>query len=427
MSEAPDRSKAPETYEFGNLELPFVEPIRLDNGTTLFVINGGDQPVCRLSIHIDGGRAELGTAVGQLLVSQFAEGCENYSAEEIAELFDFNGARFAKRLVAHSIQLELGVLTPRLAALLPVLKDIICAPLFLPERLEVAKKRAIAVLRQNQADSSFVSEEVLNTLVHGCGHPFADRLTEENIEAVDSQTLKNRHLKLINPANIKAYLSGAFGKEEIDAVKNFLASIPAIGQGVERKIVPATPHEAPWIERVDYPQGFQQSISIGIPVIGRNHPDFIPLRLAVMALGGYFGSRLNMNIREEKGLTYGIHAWLSANIDNAYVCISARCDKSYTDTVLEEVKNELRALSDNPPSGEELRKLKLFEMSCLAEILDTPAAISSHYEMRDLVGTPENYFNEQQRITQALQPETIADIAKKYLDPDRILTVIAGV
>ncbi|MDE6574521.1 MAG: hypothetical protein K2L84_04235, partial [Muribaculaceae bacterium] len=72
-------------------------------------------------------------------------------------------------------------------------------------------------------------------------------------------------------------------------------------------------------------------------------------------------------------------------------------------------------------------KLKLFEMSCLAEILDTPAAISSHYEMRNLVGTPENYFNEQQRITQALLPETIGEVARKYLDPAGMLTVIAGV
>ena len=145
-----------------------------------------------------------------------------------------------------------------------------------------------------------------------------------------------------------------------------------------------------------------------------------------MALGGYFGSRLMTTIREEKGLTYGITAALIGSQEGAYLKISAQCDKSFTAAVLDETRNELRRLVTDPPRGEELQRLKLHAQSALAEMLDTPQSIATYYITELLVNTPTNYYDMQQDSIDAFGPDKCAALAEKYLNPDKLLTAIAG-
>jgi len=145
-----------------------------------------------------------------------------------------------------------------------------------------------------------------------------------------------------------------------------------------------------------------------------------------MALGGYFGSRLMMNVREEKGLTYGISSYLLGCREGSYVTIAAQCDCDNTALVIDEIKAEMRRLADNPPQGEELSRLKLHAATSLAEILDTPASIMGYYANRLYVGTPDDYFESQQAAINALSGEIIAEMASRYLQPDMLSVVVAG-
>ena len=142
-----------------------------------------------------------------------------------------------------------------------------------------------------------------------------------------------------------------------------------------------------------------------------------------MALGGYFGSRLMSNIREDKGLTYHISAVLMGEHNESMALVSALCDKSYTEQVVAEISEELRRLAANPPEGEELSRLKLHAMTDLAEMLDNPANVMSYYITQLLVGTPADYFAAQQQALRALSPEIISDMAARYLTPEKMITV----
>ena len=145
-----------------------------------------------------------------------------------------------------------------------------------------------------------------------------------------------------------------------------------------------------------------------------------------MALGGYFGSRLVANIREEKGLTYGITASLNGSPEGSYVEISAMCDKKYAGQVLDEVASELKLLATDPPRGAEIERLKLSATTSLAEMLDTPFSRMGYYMTQVLVGTPDNYFEEQCRQIRLLTSDSIAEMASRYLDPQFLYSVISG-
>lgn len=145
-----------------------------------------------------------------------------------------------------------------------------------------------------------------------------------------------------------------------------------------------------------------------------------------MALGGYFGSRLMSNIREKKGLTYGISALLLGDREGSHATITAQCDNGYAGRVVEEIRNEIKALADNPPSGDELERMRLHAVSDSLEALDTPFSIMKVIVSQYAVGMPDNYFQRQQEVIASIDSDTIGEMARRYLSADSLRISIAG-
>ena len=161
-----------------------------------------------------------------------------------------------------------------------------------------------------------------------------------------------------------------------------------------------------------------------MPSIPRSHPDYETLRAVVVALGGYFGSRLMTVIREEKGLTYGISAALLGHREGSYITISSQCDNRYTNTVVEEIGKEIARLACEPMSEDELTTLKRYIRSNLAASFDTPFSAMDYFTTQRHVGSPPDYLDRQQRALDRLTPNVIMDFARKYLvEPDKYITI----
>lgn len=416
---------APPTAPFAHLSLPAENIITYPNGSSLHYISGGDQPIARLSLCFDGGIAELGNINGLMAGTQLVDGCEGLTADQIAEELDFNGARFSARLQQHNLVLDINMLNHRAEAVLDLVAKIIAAPLYPADRLATAKLRAATALQHEMRQGAFLADRALAPLIYGPKHPSAIATSQELIDAATPEILSDIFRRIKNPAHIHAYLSGLLSDELIEAVGKFLCSIQPTGDGVDIEITPFLPAPEGTTVTVENPGALQSAIAMGMPTIGRQHPDYINLRLTVMALGGYFGSRLMKNIREDKGLTYGISAQLLGNDDGAALYIAARTDKSFTDQVISEIHAQMLALADNPPCDDELERLKLYASSTLAEILDSPRAIISHYLGRRLAGIPDGYFDRTQDAIAALTPDIIADMARKHLRPQALRTAIS--
>ena len=170
----------------------------------------------------------------------------------------------------------------------------------------------------------------------------------------------------------------------------------------------------------------QSAIKIRIGAIPRSHPDYIPLRILITALGGYFGSRLMKNIREEKGFTYGISASLSGRRHEGYIDIETQCDSAYTWKVIDEISAEISRLQHEPLGREELLKVKKYIISSLTKVLDTPSARADYASTDFLYGTGADYFNRQVEITDRITPEELTEVARLHLKPDSALQIVAG-
>jgi len=419
-----NRQQAPEVRPFGRLSLPDETVEVLSNGIRLHYVSGGDQPICRLILCFSGGIAELGNAAtGKIVMSMLTNGSAHYSTEETADILDFNGVRIGSSQRSHFCTLRISMLNHRVDGVMPLISDFINTPSFPADRLATACLNARTQIETEMAEPSFEVEKTFNELMLGKEHPLAIVTTPSVVEGFTVDKTRELYSRLLCTGKCEAFLSGALDEHILLLVRTTLESVVSLSDGFIPNYVDTMPPENCVHLRVDGPESLQSTVKAGIPTIGRDNADYIPLHLTVMALGGYFGSRLMTNIREEKGLTYGIHASLIGQREGAYIQISAQCDKSYTARVLDEIRAELRRLSTNPPTGRELERLKLYATSSLAKSLDSPDEIMDFHMTRLMSYTPADYSDARLRAINALDSETIARSAAMYLNADRLSTV----
>lgn len=421
-----DRSIVPETHSFGRLTLPECEVTVLPNGLTLHLLSGGEQDVARLSIIADGGPSDISRSdAASICAKLLCEGSKSIDGAAMADLIDFNGAWLSGNASGHFTTLRLSALTSKFDAVLAPAIDSFVNPAFERDAFEALRQKAAASRRIDTTKVSWLASTDNLALICGPSHPDAQYMPADEIERLTRDDIIKFHGLITEPRNIHAYLAGKLSVKLIDTVAGRLGGIPSQGLVSPVKIVPYSPEE-PCRRTVARAGALQSAVVMSMPSIKRDHPDYNALRMTVTALGGYFGSRLMLNVREDKGLTYGISAALCGSREGAYVVVSSQCDNSFVGKVIDEVKSEIRHMADRPLTTDELTRLRANVSSDLASTIDSPFTMIDHYEIERLVGTPSDYFERRQQTLASLSPELICEMARKYLDVDRLRISVAG-
>lgn len=426
MSEKLDRSKAPRVHAMGDLSLPAAKERVLANGTVLRWLDGGTQDINQLVLAWPGGYAEAASRpVATLATGLMREGAAGMSGNEISEALDFRGAMLRIGATEHYSTLGLASLNSMADGLLPVLRRIITEPDYPERALEVYRDREIQNYHISCSKVSYLSQQALAPLIMGADSPLARPLSLAEIEQATRADLAAYHAKVFTAAGCRAYLSGKISDGLLAEVADFLESLPATAPACPLNIKPycAQPPQEVAVDKAD---ALQSSVRVAFPAPERSHPDYIPLRFAVMALGGYFGSRLMKNIREDKGYTYGISAYLLGSLEGSYISIAAEAANEYVCPLLAEVGVELERLAREPMDDGELMRLRQHIASSLMETLDSPFSIMDYYRTMQIVGLPPHYFGDQVETARRLTPEMIMEMAAKYLQPSQMRVAIAG-
>lgn len=413
-----DRSVAPAVRPPADIKLGPEHVETLANGIVFHVVNIGTQPISRLVVARDGGALDAEHPWQKRLMSEaMRENTASMDGEQIADIVDYNGARLTGSVHEHFTKLELLALNHRLPELLPVVRDIILEARFNERSLAVVAGKAAANRAIQLSKVSYMASNAARRMVTGPGHPSAIIAMPDDFTSTTSDDVTALYDEMLG-ARMHVFLGGAFDSATVYAVRGFLEELPY----ADRRLMHVEPYTplAPWRTHVDMPQARQAAVSMMMPAIGRDNPDYIDLRLAIVALGGYFGSRLMSNIREDKGLTYGISAALLGSREGAYMEIGAQCDRNYVEQVIDESIREITSLRTNPPEGEELERLRLYAWTSLAAATDSAFGTLDHYITRLMVGTPEDYFAEQLQHIAKLTPERISAVATRYLDPAQL-------
>lgn len=429
MTAGLDRTVAPPVRALERMTLPSVSREMLANGTELVVLDHGQQPVNRLMAVWPVGLADVEFPEAlRLLRAMLAEGTEHHSGAEIADVFEFNGAWLKVEAGRHFTSVTLHSLNSTAGAVMPLLGEIISSPSFDAVTMDGMRQKEAAACEIRRRKVAQKASELSGRMFYGDNHPLAHVATPELIRSVDSECVRAIHRGLMLSVAPTVYLAGAVDENLLHTVKGIMGQIDfsVTDAPAARRIVPVGRHENSRCETLTDENSMQTAIRIVIPTIGRSHDDYEMMRFTVFALGGYFGSRLMSNIREDKGYTYGINASIASLHEGASVSISCETDNRYASAVTSEIEKEISRLAGEAMGIEEFGVVRSSIMSGLTAMLDSPFSIMDYHQMLDMFGLPENYYAYQLEQLSALTPQKIMECAGRYLVTAPRLTAMAG-
>jgi len=420
-----NRDIPPQVHNVTDICLPQLTTQTLDNGLTLHILDRPDMDVMRLSIVWPDGKSTAAAAIAlPVMASLLTEGAGGYDAERVNDILDFNGAWFSCMPDTHYTVATLAAPCGNARQVIPLLADMIVRPRFdeasfTPIRDRLAAEAAIE-LRQVLAHATCTSARQ----IFGADHPVSRLTTPDDIRRLTRGDITDAHRRLMLNQRPTLYMAGHITDEIIETVRDTLGHIPA-GTAPEPEIPAFNPADDHNPAFTHIPDTMQAAIVMAMPTIGRDHPDYIPLRLTVMALGGYFGARLMSNIREDKGYTYGITAALMGFREGGVVSIKTQTDCSYVEPLIQEIRREIERLATEPPEGAELETLQRTAMSQLLMSVDDAFHILDYHIQHLTLRTPADYIERQIAAINTLTPQIIAATARRYILPNRFYTSIA--
>ncbi len=421
-----DLTKAPATSGFTDLSLAFPEPVRLDNGIELWVVGGGEDEIVRVSALMSGGLYDEEKTLQSVLTAlTLYEGSDRRSAEEVAEALDYYGAGQSTVPSDHHMLTSMTVMNRNLEHVLPLMLEALTSATFKSDDIAPYMLRMKAQCELALERVKYLAAQEVRRLFYGDKHPLAVTPQPADVDRLNADDLRRFHARHNNVENCVLVASGKVGESEIALLNDTFGRWDRHGEPTPERQVAARPSS----ERrsvVDRPGSVQSAVALALPGVPRSHPDYIPLRILTTVLGGYFGSRLMANIREDKGYTYGIGASLLGRRDGSAVVISSECDTRYTAPLLDEVYKEMGRLREELIPDNELNIVRRYMLSDLAKTLDTPFSIASSLCGRWLYGTYPEYFNDQVRIINEIDSNQLLETARRYYNLDQAYLAVAG-
>lgn len=422
------RKTAPAVTDFPWLSLPEVETVTLQNGVRLHFLDNPRQPVVRISIMYPSGLAESPDRYAlSLLPETIRESSADMTGAEFSELLDYYGAWLTSGVSAHHFMLTLHALTESFDYVFTAVMNTIGTPVFKDDEVDAITRRKSAGARVSRDKVATIARQSLNRMLFGEGHPaVAESDVPEEILKVTPERIRCEWQQEILNNSPQVFIAG--NASHVRRMIEEIFSNDIYGSGPSRPIT-ITPYGGSGGRKESFTEkagSLQSAVYMAIPTISRKHPDYIDLRLASIALGGYFGSRLNSVIREEKGLTYGITASLYGIPEGAHLQIQSQTDNAFVSELIRETESEINRLKTEPLTHDELSALKRNAMSGLAATLDTPFNIMDLRINEITVGTSPEYFYKHQEAIGRLTAGKIMEMAREYFDTDKLLISVAG-
>ena len=425
-----DRTVAPPVQPLARVTLPAADVLLLPSGARLHVLANDAQPVVRLQVVFRAGKvAEDRPGLASLTARMLLEGTTSRTARQIADEVAFYGASLDCDAGFDRSTLTLYCLTRHLPALLPLVTDVLSNPAFPVAELEQLKTRTIQNVLVERQKTSFLASERFNELLFGAETPYGRPFDSDAYQALTVEEAQAFHRLAYSLDNAEVFLCGDVAAEQELVVAAFSAVSMAGNAAATVQASTATQvaaFAAIDTDRVAVAGSLQASVRMGRDWPSPTHPDTHRLKLLVNVLGGYFGSRLMRNIREDKGLTYGIYASVAPREWGTSLVIGTDVKGESADFAVSEIQMEMRRLQEELIPAEELAIVKNYILGKFANELSTVFEQCDKYKNIIFLGLPADYYTEFVRLTETTDAETLQELAQHYLVPEAMQIVVAG-
>jgi len=420
-----DRTSPPNIYKVTQIDFPQPERHTLPNGTPLWTLNAGNQDIIKLDLFFQAGRPfEKKKLVARGTSKLLLEGTQKRSSKEIAEILDFHGATLASPVDLDTSSLILYCLGKHFPKMLDLLSEILAEPNYKEEELELFKTNTIQKLKYNNSKADVRAYRQITESIFGSDHPYGYNSSEEMIHAVNRNDLLDHFEQFYNGNNCTVMVSGRVTPDVLDLIQQKLGNVLRKGKKASPKLVGEnnTPTRI-----LDYDaNAIQTSIRVGKKMFSRSHEDYEGMYVLNTILGGYFGSRLMMNIREDKGFTYNVFSSLDTMLFGGYFYVGTEVDNQHADKALVEIYHEMERLKVELVDDIELEMVKNYLMGNLLTLVDGPMNSSEVVKSFLINEIPFSSFNQLIFKIQTIKSEELRNLAIKYLNRKSMWEVISG-
>jgi zinc protease len=420
-----DRSKAPEFNVPEDFELLPPSKFKLFNGANLFYIPTPGIDAVKIDVLGKGQRASL--PLHQTLVSSFTlqmlqEGTKQIKAGEIAEFFDFYASEVHPILTFSHEGLGLLSTKKQLSTVLEVFISLFTEATFPQDMLEKRQSQRKLSIQLEREKTASRASHVFRKCLFGAKHPYGVEITEVHVEAVKRKQLVSYYETMLWQ-DCEIFVTGNFDSKELDNLCFQLGHLPnrevsesVLLPGINTLLAVTEPKL----------KSVQSSIRIGSWSIPKTHPDFIALTVFNTILGGYFGSRLIKNIREDKGHTYGIYSSLTEIGDSNYWVIAADVQKAFYPEVIKEIYHEIQVLTEVGIDADELEVVRNYLIGQMLKQFSTSFDLIDRFKAVHHSGMDFDYYAQKLAYLKKFTAKDMINIGQKYFSNPPFIEVIIG-
>ncbi len=427
-----DRSQQPPLGKSPELRVPTWTRSKLANGAEFVVSEKHDLPLVSFSITFLGGADQFEPpgrrGIAGLTAAMMSEGTRTRTGDELSNALQLLGTNISVSVGSESGSIGFVSTTARFAETLALLADVLVNPVFPPEALERLRAQRLVALEQAKAQPGAIASRVFPRVLYGDAHPYGRLSTEQTIKAITRADVVDFHQNFFKPGRALITVVGDVTPDAIrPVIERGLASWAPGGERPTFSFPDVPARRATTIYLVDKPGSAQSIFAMGLPGPPRNTPDYYSLQVMNTILGGMFQARLNANLREEKGYSYGVSSGFGFGKGPGPFRTGGDIVGDKSDAALVEFMKELRGiLGARPVTNEELRTAKESLVQRLPGAFASVTAINGAIAGLWLQSLPDDYYHSYTKSVMAVTADDVVRVARRYLDLDHLAMVIVG-
>ncbi len=422
----PKRNIAPKINDIRSVEIIEPQVYHLDNGVPVYVFYKSDQELVKVNVVFDAGIVQsnkpwLANSVSKMLT----EVTKNYSASELAEKIDFYGASVETSVSRDNAFVALFSLNRFLEDTIPLLADIINNASFNDAEFDsyiLRKKQEIEV---NLEKVDFIARQRFTSLLFGKQHPYGRFSNLDDLLKLKREDLVDFHRKYYSQGEFKIYVAGNFGNKELSLLNSYLGKMPnkkSENINVDWSLKPSSEKEV----HIQKDGAVQNALRIGFIAPHRFHKDYFGLKILTTIFGGYFGSRLMTNIREDKAYTYGIGAGVSSFRKETVFFISTEVKSTVYKETIDEIFKEMKILNNELVSDSELFTVKNYLQGTFQRGFDGTFNLVDRFMEINLENLDVSFYQDYFKKVKSISAEELQRLAKKYYQKDNLYILSVG-
>jgi len=427
-----DRITMPKLALESKINFIEAQKFSLPNGIPLYYVNAGTQDVIKIEVIFRAGSREQDVPlVAGSTNSMLEEGSKKHTSEEIASLLDYYGSFLETSVQQDYASVTIYTLGKHLDKALPILEEIIKEPSFPQHELDIYLHNNKQRFLVDEQKERVVAAKNFPALLFGDAHPYGHKTRLEEFDGVKKEYLEAFHKKYYASGNCAIIASGKVNDVLLKKIGDYFGkgtTLPntSTSAGDDKKFAFHSASEK--INFIPSPKkdSVQSAIRMGRVLFLKNHSDAIPFQILNTILGGYFGSRLMSNIREDKGYTYGISSSVVFLQHAGYFNIGSEVGSAVCDAAVVEIYKELDRLCKEPVPADELQLVKNYLKGNFMRSMDGPFALAERFKHIWLHNMDYSYYENYVNALSTITAPQLMEIANKYLHKDGIYELVVG-